>query len=90
MKFQEFQAHDMKNIFLQQESFMGDYGNDTDDRHDDKVRKIWNDWEVYRQNEGLIFHFDYTKRDKSIVEMTNEQFEKYCRENKLFEFNTKL
>ena len=44
---------------------MGDYGKDTDDRHDDKVRKIWNDWEVYRQN-GVHFNLSHTLRLKAV------------------------
>lgn len=71
--------YDTKRIFIC-------WGGDTDDRHDEEVRRIWKGWEVFRQSEGLIFHFEYTKRDKSIVEMTDDQFEKYCHEHKLFEF----
>lgn len=63
------------------------WGGGADERHDDEVRKIWTGWEVHRQTEGLIFHFDYTNRDKSIVEMTDKQFQQYCEEVKLFELN---
>lgn len=62
------------------------WGVDTDDRHDEEVRRIWKGWKVFRQTDGLIFHFDYTKRDKSVIEMTDEQFEVYSQENKLFEY----
>ncbi|MCB0512698.1 MAG: hypothetical protein KDC60_04610 [Bacteroidetes bacterium] len=61
------------------------WGGDTDNRHDDKVREIWKGWEVQRQTDGLIFHFDYTNRDRTIIEMTDEQFEEY----NLFEFDPK-
>lgn len=72
--------YDNKKIFVC-------WGGETDERHDDEVRKIWKNWEIFRQTDGLIFHFDYTNRDKSIIEMTDEQFESYCQEHKLFEFN---
>ena len=72
--------YDTKKIFVC-------WGVDTDNRHIDEVKRIWKDWDVYRQTEGLTFHFDYTNRDKSIIEMTDEQFEKYCKENKIFEFD---
>jgi hypothetical protein len=71
--------YDTKKIFVC-------WGGDTDIRHDDEVKKIWNGWNVSRQTEGLTFHFDYTNRDKSIIEMTDEQFKKYCKEYKLFEY----
>lgn len=61
------------------------WGGDTDNRHDDKVREIWKGWEVQRQTDGLIFHFDYTNRDRTIIEMTDEQLEEY----NLFEFDPK-
>ncbi len=66
------------------------WGAAADRRHDDEVKRIWNGWDVYRQNEGLTFHFDYTSRDKSVIEMTDAQFEKYCKENKLLEFDSNL
>ena len=62
------------------------WGGTTDNRYDDGIRKIWQGWEVYRQTEGLPFHFSYTNRDESIIAMTDEQFKNYCTENKLFEF----
>lgn len=71
--------YDTKRIFVC-------WGADTDGRHDDEVRNIWRGWDVQRQTDGLIFHFDYTNRDKSVVELTDEQFEEYCLKNKLFEF----
>lgn len=74
--------YDKKKIFVC-------WGVDTDDRHVDEIRKIWKGWEVHKQTEGLIFHFDYTNRDRSAVEFTEEQFEKYCQDNKLFEFKPK-
>lgn len=73
--------YDTKKIFIC-------WGGGTDDRHDDEVRNIWKGWELFRQTDGLIFHFEYTKRDKSLVEMTDEQFEDYCQKYKLLEFNT--
>lgn len=60
---------------------------DRDSRHDDKIKEIWKDWQVQRQTEGLIFHFDYTNRDRTVVEMTDEQFEEYIQKNNLFEFD---
>lgn len=65
------------------------WGKDTDSRHDEKIKEIWKGWQVQRQVDGLIFHFDYTNRDKTIVEMTDEQFEKYIKDNNLYEFDQK-
>lgn len=72
--------YDTKKIFVC-------WGGNADDRHLEELRKIWSGWEVYRQTDGLIFHFTYTNRDKALVEMTDEQFENYCQEHNLFEFN---
>lgn len=66
------------------------WGQVTDSRYEDKVKKIWSGWKVLRQTEGLTFHFDYTNRDKSIIEMTDKQFEKYCEAHNLVEFNVKI
>lgn len=63
------------------------WGGDTDSRHDEKIEEIWKGWKVQRQTDGLIFHFDYTNRDRKIVEMTDEQFEKYSQEFNLFDFD---
>jgi len=71
--------YDTKKIFVC-------WGADTDSRYDDEVRRIWKGWEVQRQTDGLIFHFFYTNSDKSIIELTDEQFEEYCQKNRLFEF----
>jgi len=62
------------------------WGSDADSRHDDEVRRLWPGWEVVRQIEGLIFHFDYTGRDRSIVEMTDKQFELYREEYMNYDF----
>jgi len=72
--------YDSKKIFVC-------WGSEKDKRHDDEIRRIWKGWEVNRQTDGLIFHFEYTKRDKSVVEMTSEQFEMYWQKNRLFEFD---
>ncbi len=72
--------YDSKKIFVC-------WGSEKDKRHDDEIRRIWKGWEVNRQTDGLIFHFEYTKRDKSVIEMTSEQFEMYWQKNRLFEFD---
>lgn len=61
------------------------WGIDRDDRFLRLIEELWNGWKVIRQNQGLVFHFDYTNRDRTIVEMTGEQFDSY----KLFEFESK-
>ena len=72
--------YDTKKIFVC-------WGSYTDNRHDIKIREIWKGWTVQRQTDGLIFHFDYTNRDKSLVEMTDKQFKEYCLKYNLFEFD---
>lgn len=59
-----------------------------DHRFIDEVKRIWPDWDVQWQTLGLLFHFEYTHRDKSVVEMTDEQFLEFYIENKLYEFNS--
>lgn len=55
-------------------------------KHEDEIRRIWKGWEVQRQHDGLIFHFDYTKRDRSIVEISEEEFNEYAKSTNLFVF----
>lgn len=62
------------------------WGVNRDPRIMDHISEIWEGWEVQRQLEGLLFHFAYTNRDPSPVEMTEEAFQKYCEEDKLLVF----
>lgn len=41
---------------------------------DRKVGNYWPGWEVIRNLDGTVFHFDYTNRDRSIIEITDEEF----------------
>jgi hypothetical protein len=63
------------------------WGTSKDDRHLQTLDQSWTDWEVHQQTEGLIFHFDYIHRDRSLVEMTDEAFDAYCQTYKQLEFN---
>lgn len=57
-----------------------------DDRYINAIQKRWNGWSVSRQNEGVVFHFKYAKRDFSAIEFTDEMFDEKNKELKLFEF----
>lgn len=63
------------------------WGEDKDSRHDIEIKEIWKGWQVQRQADGLLFHFDYTNRDRKVVEMTDEQFEVYAQEHNLFKLD---
>lgn len=57
-----------------------------DDRYIETIQKYWSGWQVHRQTEGLVFHFDYTNRDRNVVEFTDEMFEQYIEDCVLFDF----
>lgn len=83
----EFETTDCLLVDYDNKKLFVCWGCDFDDRYIEEIGRIWIGWEVQRQKEGLPFHFTYTHRDPSIVEMTDKQFEDYCTAVNLLEFD---
>ncbi len=62
------------------------WGEYMDSRYEVEASKIWKGWEVSRQNDGLMFNFEYTQRDKSIIEFSESDFKLFVEKYAVLEF----
>lgn len=40
----------------------------------DIVKNKWQGWSINLQDKGILFHFEYTKRDDSLIKLSEEEF----------------
>lgn len=73
----EVYTHDMMLADYDNKKIYVCWGCDADDRHVEAIEDYWPGWQAERQTEGLLFHFRYTNRDYSLVEITDEYYKNF-------------